>query len=360
MRMVSNVIPGQKDICVRWQFLSKAQENLWTSFPDSLRGVFLSILSKRHHTKKVKANVVYNEFIQDKMHIHMNATYWGTLTSFVNYLGREGKCEVEETEKGWYIQWIDNDPKTLEKRARGEKKRKHDQDDEDRHQRLIEKQIAASKAQALARGIDTEEKFTDLKEDPSKLSINLSISAPVRKKQVNLLKSNHDNKIISTNVEKKRKRFNAAESIVNRMESKKRSEPELVDGCWLQKGIVVKLKDKSFGEFRKKKAVVTYVSRSKVGSGKVRLVDRKKGKLEDFDISINQRLVETVVPKLGGTVAIVSKKSGFENRGNKGKLIDVNLDKSTVSVKILEGTNKGKTLADLEYDNISKLYFPQG
>ena len=40
----------------------------------------------------------------------MNSTKWLTLTEFVKYLGREGKCKVEETPKGWYITLIHKDP----------------------------------------------------------------------------------------------------------------------------------------------------------------------------------------------------------------------------------------------------------
>ena len=47
----------------------------------------------------------------------MNSTMWESLTSFVQYLGRKGKCTVEETEKGWYIQWIDRDPAAVARHA---------------------------------------------------------------------------------------------------------------------------------------------------------------------------------------------------------------------------------------------------
>jgi DNA/RNA-binding protein KIN17 len=47
----------------------------------------------------MRASVVYNEYIADKLHIHMNATQWTTLGTFVQYLGRTGKCTVDETEK---------------------------------------------------------------------------------------------------------------------------------------------------------------------------------------------------------------------------------------------------------------------
>ena len=52
------------------------------------------------------AKDVYNEFIADRHHVHMNSTKWLTLSEFVKYLGREGKCKVEETAKGWYMTLI--------------------------------------------------------------------------------------------------------------------------------------------------------------------------------------------------------------------------------------------------------------
>ena len=43
----------------------------------------------------------------------MNGTIWETLTDFVKHLGKEGVCQVDDTEKGWFITWIDNSPKAL-------------------------------------------------------------------------------------------------------------------------------------------------------------------------------------------------------------------------------------------------------
>jgi DNA/RNA-binding protein KIN17 len=45
----------------------------------------------------------------------MNSTRWVTLTEFVKHLGRSGIARVDETEKGWFIAWIDNTPKALAK-----------------------------------------------------------------------------------------------------------------------------------------------------------------------------------------------------------------------------------------------------
>ena len=59
----------------------------------------MEILSRRHGTKRIHANVVYQEYIADKQHVHMNSTQWSTLSGFVQYLGKTGKAVVEETEK---------------------------------------------------------------------------------------------------------------------------------------------------------------------------------------------------------------------------------------------------------------------
>lgn len=71
----------------------------------------------RFGTKRVFANRVYQEYIQDKSHLHMNSTRWVTLTEFVKHLGRSGIAHVDETEKGWFIAWIDSSPKTLAKQV---------------------------------------------------------------------------------------------------------------------------------------------------------------------------------------------------------------------------------------------------
>ena len=75
-------------------------------------------LYRRFGTKRVKANNVYQEYIQDKHHLHMNSTRWVTLTEFVKHLGRTGVARVDETEKGWFLAWIDNSPKALAKQVR--------------------------------------------------------------------------------------------------------------------------------------------------------------------------------------------------------------------------------------------------
>ena len=67
----------------------------------------------RFGTRRVLANAVYKEYINDKQHLHMNSTNWGTLTEFCKYLGKSGICEVDETPKGWFLKYIDRDPDVL-------------------------------------------------------------------------------------------------------------------------------------------------------------------------------------------------------------------------------------------------------
>jgi DNA/RNA-binding protein KIN17 len=77
---------------------------------------FIQTLRMRHGTKLVNANNVYQELIADKQHIHMNATHWTTLTEFVQYLGKAGRCVVEETDRGWFVSYIERDVGILQRK----------------------------------------------------------------------------------------------------------------------------------------------------------------------------------------------------------------------------------------------------
>ena len=119
-------------------------------FSESFEEAFLELLSRRYNTRRVHANQVYNEYIQDKEHTHMNSTIWPTLTDFVKYLGRTGKCVIDETEKGWHIQWINRDPEVLRRQAEREQRNEAELDDAARHELELEAQAAAAREAALA------------------------------------------------------------------------------------------------------------------------------------------------------------------------------------------------------------------
>ncbi len=84
----------------------------------------------------------------------MNATKFSSLTDFAKYLGREGICRVEETEKGIHIAWIDDSPDALRRREAVRRKEMQDKGDEEREQRMIRDQIRRAKKDATGRGGD--------------------------------------------------------------------------------------------------------------------------------------------------------------------------------------------------------------
>ena len=55
------------------------------AFSQEFEETFMDILSRRFRSTRVWCNVVYQEVIAEKNHIHMNATQWETLTNFVKY-----------------------------------------------------------------------------------------------------------------------------------------------------------------------------------------------------------------------------------------------------------------------------------
>ncbi|CCD25362.1 Rts2p NDAI_0F00430 [Naumovozyma dairenensis CBS 421] len=55
---------------------------------------FLKLLKLNHGEKPIQANKFYNEFIQDKNHIHMNSTNFTSLNKFIKYLSKNGKIKI--------------------------------------------------------------------------------------------------------------------------------------------------------------------------------------------------------------------------------------------------------------------------
>ena len=97
------------------EMFSQNSKSFMDEFSTEFEGGMMEIIARKARSKRMSANQIYKEYISDKQHFHMNATIWETLTDFVMYLGREGKCEVDETEKGWFVTYIDRDPETLAK-----------------------------------------------------------------------------------------------------------------------------------------------------------------------------------------------------------------------------------------------------
>lgn len=116
-------------------------------FSNQFNNDFLQQLRTSHGTKAVLINHFYQEYIANKLHTHMNATRWPSLTEYAKYLGREGICRVEETDKGVQIAWIDSSPEALKRAEAIRRKEMQDKGDEERELRMIrEQQKRAEKA----------------------------------------------------------------------------------------------------------------------------------------------------------------------------------------------------------------------
>jgi len=170
-------------------------------FSQQFQHDFVTLLSRRFGTNRVKANNVYQEFIQDKNHLHMNSTRWVTLTEFVKHLGRSGIARVDETEKGWFLAWIDNSPKALAKQEASMKKERATTSDEQRERMLIAEQIERAAAEKSSESPETTPPVEEgLKRDenvekvvlsfaPKTTSTSIPLSKPATGLKLNPLKS---------------------------------------------------------------------------------------------------------------------------------------------------------------------------
>ncbi|KAF9407652.1 hypothetical protein BGZ94_002613 [Podila epigama] len=163
--------------------VAESPEKYINNYSAEFQSDFMKLLSTRYGTRRVHANLVYQEFIADRTHLHMNSTKWATLSEFVMHLGKEGLAMVDETAKGWFITWIDNSPKTLARQEAIAKKERMELDDEQREQRLIQQQIEKAAAlkqhQAEEQGEAKTELVRENEEEKIKLDITIKPAAPI-------------------------------------------------------------------------------------------------------------------------------------------------------------------------------------
>ncbi|XKL61400.1 hypothetical protein PGB90_008457 [Kerria lacca] len=143
---------------------------------------FLDLLKRQFGTKRVLANKVYQEYINDRQHTHMNATQWETLTEFVKWLGKENKCVVDETEKGWFITY--RDVESIKQQEQIAKKKKMEKDDEEEMQEFIKRQVEYGKKNITP---EINQPTELLKSGEEKISFKLA-SSNVKPKLVSNLK----------------------------------------------------------------------------------------------------------------------------------------------------------------------------
>ncbi|KAB5542173.1 hypothetical protein PHYPO_G00088390 [Pangasianodon hypophthalmus] len=315
-------------------------------FSDEFKSDFLELLRRRFGTKRVHNNIIYNEYISNREHVHMNSTQWETLTDFTKWLGREGLCKVDETPKGWYIQYIDRDPETIRRQEELEKKKKQDLDDEERSAKFIEEQVRRGRE-----GKEPEEEpvFTELKreKEEEKVAFNLAGSAAPAKASTSLgsnalkIAASGKRKDTSQGADSKEKRKKSALDEIMEMEEKKKKSVR--SDNWIRPDIVVKVITKRLGDkYYKKKAVIREVQDKYTAI--VKLID------SGDKLKLDQSHLETVIPAPGKRVVIVNG----QYRGMEAILEGIDEKNFSAQLTLDSGAMKGKRVEGIPYEDFSK------
>uniref|UniRef100_A0A8C9MXU2 DNA/RNA-binding protein KIN17 n=1 Tax=Serinus canaria TaxID=9135 RepID=A0A8C9MXU2_SERCA len=318
-------------------------------FSEEFRRDFLELLRRRFGTRRVHNNVVYNEYVSHRGHVHMNATRWETLSDFTKWLGREGLCRVDETPKGWYIQYIDRDPETIRRQQEQERKKKQDLDDEERAAKLIEQQVRRGlEGRELEMPVYTELNRENKEEKVTfKLNRGASTSGAASSKTSVLAVKMVEGAVKRSGAAhcsgqpKKKKKKSALDEIMELEEEKRRTSR---NDYWLQPDIIVRIVTKKLEEkYHKRKAVVKEVIDKYTAI--VRVID------SGDKLKLDQTHLETVIPAPGKKVLVLN--GGY--RGNEGILESINEKRFSVTITINSGPFKGRRVEDILYEDVSKL-----
>lgn len=330
---------------------------------------YLHLLKRQFGTKRVPANRVYQDYIADRDHVHMNATKWFSLTGFVKYLGRSGQCVVDETEKGWFVTYIDRDPETLAAQEKKAKKEKMDKDDQEKMMDFIEKQVERGRQETDESGEFKKPLERPEQDKPLVLELKLKPKpAPVVGPSVSFSMETSKSKkkrgeeqlseIGNSVAEKKIKKEHGEERKIKREHSEdRRRESSVVkvkvekEEGWLRDGLVVKVVTRSLGEkYYKAKGVVQIQEgdKSPCCIAKVKLTSPSE--VVDHVLRLDQEHLETVIPAIGKTVLIL----GGKWEGTMAALKKVRLEEFSVDVELLQ-KDKGLMVKKLPYEHVCKL-----
>lgn len=330
---------------------------------------YLDTLRRRHGTKRVNANNIYQEVIQDRHHIHMNATKWSSLGVFVQYLGKTGKCVVEETERGWYVQYIERDSSIL---ARAEAQQKRVEAEKAAEERLS-KQMALQRTEAAKMldraGGTLQIEATELEKD-SETKVALSLGSKKHSQTGGSLSNTMGSSVFgddqddedeegpspapappvmprkADSLSKKRRREDE-----EKPKKKRRSldEDDTRKEYWLRRDIIVRIVSKKLagGNYFKRKAIVDKVLDDKF-TAEVEVLDSGPKERDGGDVlRLDQDDLETVIAKEGKSVRVLNGPG----RGKKAKVIALNPDRYKATLKLDDGT----VLEKVRYEDFSKL-----
>jgi len=337
---------------------------------------YMGTLRRRHGTKRVNANNIYQEVIQERDHIHMNATKWATLSIFVQYLGRTGKCVVDETERGWYVQYIERDMGILAREEALQRRQEAEKAAEQRYakQMKIQREEAAKAIDKLGGSLEVETTALQRTDADEKVAVALNTQNKARSKtlknnnsvfgsdqdgedseideprQATTLPSHFTSYSANANGQKKSK-SNIRQREEEKKKSRKRSKisKALRSENWLTRDILVRIISKKLdgGAYYKRKGVVDRVLDDKF-TAEIEVLDSRQGEGDGGDIlRLDQDDLETVVPKEGKRVKILNGKGC----GEMATVLSLSLERYKAKLKLEDGT----ILERVDYEDFSKI-----
>lgn len=346
-------------------------------FSDTFRKQFLLVLRRRYGTEFVSANTVYQEYIKDRDHLHMNATKWTTLSGFAKEMGREGHCRVQEREDGWWLSFVDREAAEKDKKAR-------DMDrlrvaEEQRAEAVLQQQLVMARRinrsrpreepDPLEGTVDEGPILMEIKvqnrtrrtigEGEENVLASLSSSkgglGEEKGKQVKRRSRWQDAPKLSAleeimRNEKSMAQAKAAAAAVKVDEKRASSEKPVTqpgdvpaqEEAWIADGIIVKITSKEVGDgafYKSKGKIVNVIAEY---GARVELID------SDTLLELDQDDLETVIPKPGGRVLLLRGA----HRGKKATVTNINFDSYSVD---LELANSGQDLTAIDYEAVSRL-----
>ncbi|CAD5229294.1 unnamed protein product [Bursaphelenchus okinawaensis] len=336
------------------------QTSYLKQFSKEFESNFLHILKNTFGGKRVRANDVYQDLIKDKGHIHMNSTVWHTLTGFIHHLQESGKCRIDETEKGWFVQLIDQEEEMRKEKTL--RRAKQEKTDDERMEDLLQRQMERAMETAneeLLNQLEPEELVRD--EDAKPIVFNFKATTSessfkvteetVKVKKEGVKKEKVEEKP-ALDVKRKdyggssrdRKPQSSKRSALDelKMEEERFKEKKNRKDHWLHKGIVVKIVTKKLGsEYYESKGVVTRV---KDTYGAVIELDDTGD-----EVILDQKYLETVIPKVGRDMMIVNGAY----RGEIAVLEEILTRDYSVKLRIKQGTRNGRSVT-VPYEDASK------
>lgn len=325
---------------------------------------FMAHMRLCHPTAQVSANKVYNEFIRDKNHVHMNSTRWLSLSGFVQYLGKKGLCKIEQGPKGWFIQLIPKDDATDVKRNKRKERDEAEKQDDIRQMKEIERQIKRA-----SRDVDVTSRIDSNVASNDELAVtslfDAAVASTVASNDASAVTSNEVladgervRELVSFSVQRPKSGvgFNLGTrpeptrqklDIFDEIDDEESEPEEDVQSTiappstgWIRTGIVVKVLSPALKDhgYYKQKGVIR-----KVIDGFVAQVEM----LNSGDIiQIDQAELETVLPAIGGKVMILTGIA----MGMVGEVTKLDIDSSKIQIRHHDREDW------FDYDAVSKLH----